>query len=101
MSSGALAQRRHIQRQDIQPVIQILAETALGDRLAQSHIGRRNDPHIDADRLTAADPHDLALLQEAQQMALQIHRHVADLVQEQRAAVGVFDLALGARDARR
>ncbi len=43
---------------------------------------------VDADR-----PH-LALLQHAQQLHLQRQRHVADLVEEQRAAVGRLEEAL-------
>ena len=45
------------------------------------------------DQLAPADALDRALLQEAQQLRLQRQRHVADLVQEERAAVGGLDLA--------
>ena len=50
------------------------------------------------DRLAAADPLDHALLKEAQQLDLQRQRDVADLVEEQRAAVGQLDLAVGGLD---
>ncbi len=43
--------------------------------------------------LAAADALDHALLQEAQQLGLQRQRHVADLVEKQRAAVGELELA--------
>ena len=90
---GPFAQRRHRQGQHVQPVEQILAKPALGDGLAQAHIGRGDDADIQADGFAAADAADLAFLQEAQQVALQVDRHVADFVQEQRAAVGILDLA--------
>ena len=55
---------------------------------------RRNDAHIDFLRTGAADRPHLVFLQHAQQLDLQAHRHVADLVQHQRAAVGFLEQAL-------
>ena len=55
---------------------------------------RRDHAHVDRDRLRRADRPHLALLQHAQELDLQRHRHVADLVQEQRAAVGRLEQAL-------
>src|SRR5262249_61018428 len=53
-----------------------------------------DDPaRVDADRPLAADPLELALLQQPQQLGLHRRRHVADLVEEQRAAVGLLELA--------
>ena len=51
-------------------------------------VGGGDDPHVDRKRLGAAQRANLALLQYAQQLDLQRQRHVADLVEEQRAAVG-------------
>ena len=45
------------------------------------------------DRLAAADALDHALLEEAQQLDLERQRDVADLVEEQSAALGQLDLA--------
>ena len=56
-------------------------------------MGRADDAHVDRNLLAPADALDHALLQEAQQLRLQRHRQVADLVQEQRAAVRGLDLA--------
>ena len=61
-------------------------------------MGGADDPGVDRDRLAAADPLDHPLLQEAQQLDLQRQRDVADLVEEQRAAMGELDLALGGLD---
>jgi hypothetical protein len=49
----------------------------------------------------AADAVELALRQHAQQARLQIGRHVADLVEEQRAAVGLLEAAAALRLPRR
>ena len=46
-----------------------------------------------ADRRAAADRRVLALLQHAQQPRLRLHRHVADLVEKQRAAFGLLEAA--------
>ena len=59
---------------------------------------RADDAGVDRDRLAPADPLDHALLQEAQQLDLERQRHVADLVEEQRAALRLLDLALGGLD---
>ena len=44
-------------------------------------------------RAVAADAVELAVGQHAQQARLQVERHVADLVEEQRAAVGLLEAA--------
>ena len=49
--------------------------------------------HVHRDRAIAADALDLAFFQHAQQFGLHQNRHVADLVQEQRAVVGLLELA--------
>ena len=46
------------------------------------------DAHVDADVGQPADPLERLLLEEAQQLRLQARRHLADLVEEHRAAVG-------------
>ena len=52
-------------------------------------------------RLRAAQALELLLLQDAQQLGLQRRRDVADLVEEQRAAVGQLEAADLLRDRRR
>ena len=83
----ALAQRRNVDDDLGQPVVEVLAEFAGGDLVLEALVRRADDAHVDRDLLPAADALDHALLQEAQQLRLQRHRQVADLVQEQRAAV--------------
>jgi hypothetical protein len=56
-------------------------------------VGGGDQPHVGPNRLVAADPLERLLLQQAQDLALQGRRHVADLVQEQRAAVALLELA--------
>jgi len=63
------------------------------DELAQIAVGRGNDAHVGLDRRASANRRVFALLQHAQQTRLRLQRHVADLVEEQRAALGLFEPA--------
>ena len=56
-------------------------------------MGRGDDPHVGRLHLAPADAGELALLQHAQQAGLGVERHVADLVEEQRAAARLLELA--------
>ena len=89
----ALAQRRQPQRHDVEAEEQVLAEQALLDQDAQVLVGRGDDADVGLDRRAAADGRVLALLEHAQQPGLRLHRHVADLVEEQRAAFGLLEAA--------
>ena len=97
----ALAQRRHAHAHHGEPVVEILAERAAIDLAHEVAIGRGDDAHVDGDDLRAADAADLALLERAQQLRLQLERQLADLVEEQRAAVRLFEAADALRIARR
>ncbi len=87
------AQRRLVNAQHAQPVIEIRAEAPGLDRAVEIDVRGRDDPHVHRDRFLPAEPLDLALLQEAQQACLAFDRHIADLVEKQRAAVRRFDPA--------
>ena len=87
------AERRNADRNDVQAIEQILAEQTLGDQLPKIAIGRGDDPDIGADRCPAADGHIFPALQHAQKPRLRLKRHVADFVQKQSAAFGLFETA--------
>ena len=59
-------------------------------------VGGGDDADVRLDRRAAADRRIFALLQDAQKPRLRLHRHVADFVEEQRAAFGLFEAADGA-----
>ena len=90
---AALAQRGQLDADDLEPVIEVLAELPLGDGVAQFAMRRRYQTDADLDRLVGPDPDNLAGLEDAEQLDLDGHRHVADLVEEERAAVGVLEPA--------
>ncbi len=72
---------------------QVGAELPLRNQTFQVLVGGGNHPHVDADQFTATDAEELALRQHAQQPGLQRQRHVADLIQEQCAAIGLLEAA--------
>ena len=69
--------------------------------LLEIDVGRGDQAEVGLDRLGAADALDLAFLDRAQQLGLQIEPQVADLVEEQRAARRELELAELLLDARR
>ena len=80
---AAVAKRRHVNADDAQAVIQILAELSLGDALLEVRVGGGQHPYVHGLWPRLADRHDLALFQKPQQLWLDIERQVADLVEEQ------------------
>ena len=92
----ALAQRRQLDGEDVQAVVEILAQLAAADGFGRIDVGRGDDPHVDLLLLAAAEAPELALLQHPQQLDLRRRHHLGDLVQEQRAAMGELETALPA-----
>ena len=88
-----LAQRRHVDADDAQAIVQIFAEFPFCHPLFEVRIRRRHDAHVDPLRPRVADRHDLRLLEKSQQLRLHVERQVADLVEEQRAAGGAANQA--------
>ena len=85
--------RRQADGEHVDAVVQILAEPALGDQRRQVTIGGGNDPHVEGNLVLPAHAADAARLQRTQQAGLRVCRHVADLVEEQRAAMRLLELA--------
>ncbi len=69
------------------------AEAPLRDRLLEVRVRRRDQAHVDFLRGRAAHPLHLAGLQDPQQHGLHLGRRLADLVEEQGAAVGALEEA--------
>src|SRR5690606_27742515 len=68
----------------------ILAEPAGLDLFGQVAVGRADQTKVDGRRATTHRL-DLALLQRTQQLDLDLQRNLADLVEEQRAAIGLLE----------
>ena len=89
----ALAQRRNRDREHRQAEIQVLAELPRRHRLPQHAVGGGDNADVDLDRSVAAEPLDALGLDGAQHLGLQRQRHLADLVEEDGAALRHLELA--------
>ena len=93
---AALGEWRHLQLDDAQAVEQVLAEGAGADGLAQRRVGGGDDTHAGAPRAVGTEALELPGLQHPQQLRLAAAAERAELIEEQRAAVGGLE-APGAR----
>ena len=84
------AQRRQLHRKDLQPVVEILAELAGGDAPGKIDVRGSNDAGVGGAIARLAHAAVLALLQDPVELHLQGQRHVPDLVEKERSAVGFF-----------
>jgi hypothetical protein len=80
-------QRRKLDRQDVEAVVQVLAKAALADLGFQLAVGRGDNADVDPQVDRAADPLERFLLEKPQHLGLQAGHHLADLVEKHRAAV--------------
>ena len=92
------AERRHVDGDDVQAVEELLAELPLGDPLLEVQVRRGDDADVHGDLVGPADPPDLPLLEGAKELDLGPGRHLADLVEEQGAALGQLEHAFLVRD---
>src|SRR5882724_8290975 len=83
---AALLERRHRQRHDFQPVVQIATESTGGDRLFEVAIGRGDQPD-------AADAFELMIVEHAQQLGLQFERELADFLEKDGSTLCGFELS--------
>src|SRR5208283_403387 len=88
------AQRRDLNREDVESIKQILAELLVPNHGGKIAMRGGNQPHVHADRLGASQPLELLLLDGAQQFRLEFEADVADLIQKQRASVRQLESTL-------
>ena len=81
--------------QPVEPVVQVFAKAALLHAFQQIAMGGADDAHVDGLRL-ATDRHHQTVFKHTQQTSLHGQRHVADLIEKQRSAIGLLQLALHA-----
>ena len=87
-SAAARAQRRQVERDHGQPVVEIGAEPAFLDGEREILAGGRDDGDVQGLVARAAEATHRALLDDLQQLRLQRDRQQADLVEEDRPAIG-------------
>ena len=86
-----LGQRWRANKEDGQPVVKIGAKAARLGVLRQRPVSSSQDAHVHLHGLVVAHTLQFPALHKAQQLGLQGQRHLADLVQKQRASVGRLD----------
>src|SRR5580765_167877 len=89
-----IAQRRHHDVDDVEAVIEVVAELTLADQFPQIAVGRRDDADVDV----AASPvgtHllQLSCLEKTQQQTLHAKRHLADFIEKHHPRVCRFEFA--------
>ena len=90
---AALPQRGQMDFNRVQPEQQIFAKLAGLASSLKIGIGGGDKANINSLGARRSHAFDLSRLQHAQQLGLLAHRHVADLVEKNRAAVGQFEPA--------
>src|SRR5947199_78426 len=88
------AQGRQFDLDDIQTEIQILPDSSRTNGRVQIAVSGSDDTDIDLAAFGGADGLDFALLQRAQELGLQIHGHVSDFIEKERAPLGGFEQTL-------
>ena len=89
-----LAQGGQLDADDVQAVEQVLAKAPLAHQHLQVLVRGGNDAHIGTDGGVPAHAVKAALGQHAQQARLRLEWHVANLIEKQRAALGLLKAAL-------
>ncbi len=89
----ALAQGRDADREDVQPVVEVGPEAARLDGGLEVVVGGGDEADVDLPRLARADPLELSLLEDAEELRLEVEAEVPDLVEEEGAAVGELETA--------
>src|SRR5688572_28577038 len=93
-----LAQRRQLDSDDVEPVVEVLPEVPGVDLTRKVLIGRGDDSGIDFDAARPADALELPLLEHAQELFLRRERHLADFVQKDRPLIGELEAAFALSD---
>src|SRR5262245_54310121 len=89
----SLPQRRQSNNGFRQAMVKVLSKSSLFESGLEIAVSCRQHAHIYWDRFLAAYALDHPVLQNAQQFRLSAGTHVANLIQENRAAVGLFEPA--------
>src|SRR5207253_4312057 len=83
----ALAERRHIDVDDVEAIEEVVAELLRFYLSLQVFVRRADDPDVHLDRQRRANALDLSVLEDPKQLRLHRQAHLTDLVQEDRAFV--------------
>src|SRR5687767_260772 len=87
------AELRQLDGDDSQTVVEVFAEFLVRDHLLEIPVRGGDEPHVNRYRFPAPDTLDFALLDGAEDFALQHETHVPDFIEEQRPPAGPLEAA--------
>jgi len=67
---------------DVQAVIQILAETAFAHQRKKLDVGSSHDAHVNLELFRASEAHEFALLNHAQKLGLRLRANGGDFIEK-------------------
>ena len=88
-----VAQGGHVDVEDVEAVVEIVAQLAAGDGFFGNLVGGGQDADIDGGFGLAAEAAQLAVFEDAEQLGLGADRHLADFVEQEGAAFGQLEAA--------
>src|SRR5277367_547873 len=88
---ATLAQRRDHDREDVQPVKEIRAETPGRDLGFEVDVCRCHDAHVNLTGRSVANAFDLTLLECPQELTLNSERETRNLVEEERPTLSTLE----------
>lgn len=88
---ASFAEGRHAEFDDVEAVVEVLAESVLSDEGGEVAVGGGDDADIDADGSGASDEFEGFLLEDAEELDLDVGGDVADFVEEEGSAVGLLE----------
>src|SRR5262249_28208156 len=97
----AFSKRRHPKRDDVEPIVEVLAKRPLSNSLLQILVRGGYEADVDLYRACASHALELLFLQGAQELCLKRRRQLSHFVQEERASVAELQLSLPLGDGTR
>ena len=89
----AIAQRRQGQRENVDAVEEVTAEFVISDAVFEVAVSGHDDADTDLDGLIATDAFDFTFFEDAKKLGLHGDGHIADLVEEESAALGLLEFS--------
>src|SRR5262249_3965527 len=86
-----LAEGRQLERDDVDPPVEVLTHGPGGEELPEITVGGGDDTDVDTVRALAPQPLHLAALQDAEELRLQGGLELPDLVEEEGSPVSRFE----------
>ena len=95
---GPLSQSRHLNRKDIEAIVEILPKLTRSNHLFKVAMGRGDNPNIGLQCFCTTNALEASLLQYPEKLNLHRKRHVAYFIEKERATICHFETAASGRN---